>query len=627
MIYKKHWRIGLLVLLVGLLAFGTGLIGASASGTCTPTPGNDPPASSLEPPDGCDELLEYKLDDEPPLNKTYTHDGFVVTISNMDGYTFDFEANMPVYYVFVKGGTIPGTSPPESGGCLYSYMSDGTYSGTGLGTPGDQEISHVTFYYCEPVPPEPAKITVNKSFIPTEASEMLDSIDVTLTGTSDGASHQDGDTQTLDPDDWTYTWEELEPGTYTLSEEELGGNWSVELDPDGDITLEAGDEKTVTITNTYEEEPEFGEIRIQKSINRARADDEDIKFTAEVEGPNDYYEEVEFSVEEPKLLEGLEFGEYTITEIDIPSPFSLVSGSPTTVTIDDGNVGDVQVVTITNTRPRNGNGPDPTGSITVNKAFVGEVGPGAADNAQTFTINVTGPENFLNQEFSVNNPWRRTGLDFGEYTIEEVDVPEGYTLESEAIDVTISQTSQDAVVTINNSIDEPERGSITVNKAFVGEVEPSAADNAQTFTINVTGPQDFLGQEFSVNESWSASDLPLGTYTIEEVNVPSGYSLETTAQTVTLTSENPGANITIENSIFEEIIVDTVPPAVPPVVEEPEEEVITPEEPAVEPVEEVIVVAEERELPRTGGFEFLFMGIGGALAGAGAFLKLRGRKK
>ena len=610
--YKKHWRVTLIVLIIGLLAFGGAIVGLSASVPCQPVSGNDPNASDLATPEGCDVLKSYKVADEPPKNKTYTSGDFTVTISNMNGDTFDFVANQPVYYVFVKGGVI---TPGDPGGCLYSYMPDGTLSDTGLGALPGHGISHVTFYWCEPVIPDTGCLKVIKAWDDLDSGETYTgSISVEI---RDSQGELAG-TLTLE-DDGNGVWEDelcgLPLGTYTFEEVSVPG-WEPSYDPDDrKLVVEAGEEPATgaigTITNTYIEE--FGALEVKKSINRARSGDQDIEFTAEVEGPDGFFEEIKFSVTESKLLEDLAIGEYTIREINIPPGFRRVSPAEVKVNLTADNIDVVQVVTITNSRPRNGNGEDPTGSIRVKKEFVGDVQPGPADNAKTFTINITGPENYLNQSFSVNDSWYKSGLPLGTYTIEEVDVPDGYTLMSAAQDVTIERTSLHKEVIINNRIDEEEiRGSITVRKAFTGDVQPDEIDNAQIFIINVTGPRNFMNQEFSVNKPWSMSDLPLGTYTIEEVNVPAGYRLETSAQRVTLTESNPSAQAVISNSIeTEEILLP------------PEDVELPPEEP---PIIEIVEEPEVPELPRTGGMTTLMTGFGALLAGAGALLLQRKRK-
>ena len=332
--------------------------------------------------------------------------------------------------------------------------------------------------------------------------------------------------------------------TYTITEVDIPAGYElVDIDP---ATVTPGDDtvKLVTVTN----KEKTGAMRIQKSLQNALPGDEDVEFTARLVGPG-IDEVITFSVSKPYVLDGLKMGNYTVSEINVPDGFTLVSQEEETVNITAENIDTIQVVTITNSRPTNGNGDDPVrGSLTVRKAFVGDVSPDAADNAKTFTINVTGPRNFYNQRFSVNASWFWSGLPLGEYTIEEIDVPEGYVLVSEAQTVTLTETQPHQAVTVENRIEpEPEPGP-----------EPTAP-----------------------------------VVIIEEPELPA-----------------------VELPVVEE---PELPAVEPPVVEEPEPVIV--EEP-----EMIIEVPVAPELPRTGGMNTLLSGFGTLLAGAGALLLQRKRK-
>ena len=144
--------------------------------------------------------------------------------------------------------------------------------------------------------------------------------------------------------------------------------------------------------------------------------------------------------------------------------------------------------------------------------------------------------------------------------------------------------------------------------------------------MNVQGPNGYnRNVTFNVNNEGGLHNLEPGEYTFAEINVPEGFetvSVNPTSVTINRQTGPLTAWVTVTNAKDEEeenggngeIIVPPTPPFVPPViVEEPEQEItITPVVP---------------ELPRTGGFETLLMGMGGLLAGAGAYIKTRNRKK
>jgi hypothetical protein len=102
----------------------------------------------------CESAFHYKFDDwgeqETPFDGSYMmEDGNIISISNNDGYFFDFTSDSPVSCVIVKGGT----------GALVYCFGEPVFSGTALYAPirydkdgnsiGICEISHVTFCYNE----------------------------------------------------------------------------------------------------------------------------------------------------------------------------------------------------------------------------------------------------------------------------------------------------------------------------------------------------------------------------------------------------------------------------------------------------------------------------------------------
>ena len=180
--YSKYWRIGLIILVVGLLSFGTVL--ASYPVPCNgplvePTTGSavspligtagtnpafpDPNPAWLDSPEDCD-LIYYKINkDQNEINSGdtfYGPEGFEVTIyKGVDGdgdIVFAFVSNFQVMHVYAKGG--------PDGGNLYSYYPDypnGVTSDCGLKQSDQGGWSHIAFYYC----PGQEELTVTKTVV------------------------------------------------------------------------------------------------------------------------------------------------------------------------------------------------------------------------------------------------------------------------------------------------------------------------------------------------------------------------------------------------------------------------------------------------------------------------------
>lgn len=141
---SKLWRVLLLAVFVMSMTM-TGLAGAAS---VTPTLVDPWDSGNAEFEFGviCDgEILwAYKVDDWDQTNGMdgiYTHPVYdvTITISNSNGYSFDWSATKPVAAVIVKAGTAAN---------IYYYDPAAT-SDTNLVAPYGKEISHVTFGNCD----------------------------------------------------------------------------------------------------------------------------------------------------------------------------------------------------------------------------------------------------------------------------------------------------------------------------------------------------------------------------------------------------------------------------------------------------------------------------------------------
>jgi len=259
--------------------------------------------------------------------------------------------------------TITGPSYPNGDTKTFSYPDDLTQEWCDL-EPGDYEITEgdlplgwtaggvgtvtvvadetatatVTNTYDAPDPTKGAlKVT---KVVEGDTPESGTTFEITITGVSDGASFPDGDTQTLTyPNDLEYTWTDLEPGDYLITEGELGANWTTVV-PENAITVVAGQVAEATVTNTYDEpepDPEKGSLSVTKSVygNANSVPDFEIWVTGpspSIEGSSKI-----FNAENgwTQVWNNLEPGEYTISEVS-PGPGWEVSYSSETVSVVAG---------------------------------------------------------------------------------------------------------------------------------------------------------------------------------------------------------------------------------------------------------------------------------------------------
>jgi uncharacterized repeat protein (TIGR01451 family) len=213
---------------------------------------------------------------------------------------------------------------------------------------------------------------------------------------TDFTAHVDCPGTTYDQDvalnqdnNWTGLTGNIPTGTQcTITETGIPAGWSlVSITPD---TVTVGTGSPVDVTSTITNSRDVGRIAIHKAVQGDVAG-ASTDFTAHVDCSVDAYDQ------DVALTEGNQWTgvtgdiptgvQCTITEVNIPAGWSLVSITPDTVTVGQG---DPVTVTITNKRD--------TGVITVTKVLVG-----AANGAATsFTFDVDCPGTAYDQSVVVD---------------------------------------------------------------------------------------------------------------------------------------------------------------------------------------------------------------------------------
>ena len=158
--------------------------GTAKAASVTPTQHDgNPTCKTLLAPEPA---FEIKVD--PPTSGSY---GPITVTFSPDGKLVDFTSTVPVLAVFVKGG--------NQGGNLYDYRPGSSSGDTGLTTPTNQQISHVSFCWNEePTPPDEA-LKVTK----TAEATYDRKIDWTLKKTVNPANHSGSAGQTAGTSEWS----------------------------------------------------------------------------------------------------------------------------------------------------------------------------------------------------------------------------------------------------------------------------------------------------------------------------------------------------------------------------------------------------------------------------------------
>ena len=129
----------------------------------------------------------------------------------------------------------------------------------------------------------------------------------------------------------------------------------------------------------------------------------------------------------------------------------------------------------------------------------------------------------------------------GSYTVEEVTAPNGYKLNPNVANFTITDTNRDITINFEN---EPEKVVINISK-----VDQSTQQQIAGATIVIKDAQGNIVYKFdSKTTPEIITDIGYGTYTVEELSAPQGYIKSDKVYTFTVDANHLSHQITIENA-------------------------------------------------------------------------------
>lgn len=414
------------------------------------------------------------------------------------------------------------------------------------------------------------------------------SVTFTVTG-SDGYNTEVTLTAT---NGWTTTLENLPTGTYTIEEQPNSANvagytYTVSYEQTGKtenantVNITKGATVAVTATNTYTKVE--GGLTISKAFNfqyngNATAAPAPTPTLIQVEvapaasnGPTvsmtPFPVDLTANNNWSATVTNLPVGDYTVTEKTDGAQingWTLTTPAPTTVTVASNTT--APSVMITNTYNRE------TGSLTIKKEFT--TSPETTARPTEITVNVSGYATPI--KLNAANGWTYTieNLPTGTYTVAEdtstaaiTDYTLTGTTYTDNATVTIDKGSK-ITVTITNTYTQ-NKGGLTISKAFsfvtpspmVGTVTTPAPSDRPEIVVEVKNAsnQPVATAALNSGNGWSASitDLPVGVYTVTEVNSTehplaiNGWSLNAVDPVEVTVSTDP-AEVTITNTYTRE---------------------------------------------------------------------------
>ena len=295
------------------------------------------------------------------------------------------------------------------------------------------------------------------------------------------------------------------------------------------------------------------------------------------------------------LVKSLPAGTYTVTEHGKNSDGSIpyytrTGGVSKTVTVTAGSTG---TVTFTNTRntgtgeviktwiDTNGNAISANSSTAKNQQIYFRI-----KNADGKYITVSGTKYSGTYSFTGTtttatslyvNPGTGTftvsDLPTGKYTVYEYGSPDGYSVNRASQTITISRDKTSSVSFINSE----DSGTAQIKKVWLSDTTLSASEIANLeknvyFTvkdangkyIKVTGSAGayvYAGTHTTANNlklsgsKFNVSKLPMGTYTVTEINNASGYNPKTQTKTVTIANKGEIKAISFTNKSTPVVVI------------------------------------------------------------------------
>ena len=295
------------------------------------------------------------------------------------------------------------------------------------------------------------------------------------------------------------------------------------------------------------------------------------------------------------LVKSLPAGTYTVTEHGKNSDGSIpyytrTGGVSKTVTVTAGSTG---TVTFTNTRntgtgeviktwiDTNGNAIAASNNVERNKQIYFRI-----KNADGKYITVNGTKYSGSYTFTGTstkatslyvNPGTGTftvsDLPTGKYTVYEYGSPEGYSVNRASQTITISRDKTSSVSFMNSE----DSGTAQIKKVWLSDTTLSASEKANLeknvyFTvkdangkyIKVTGSAGayvYAGTQTTANNlklsgsKFNVSKLPMGTYTVTEINNASGYNPKTQTKTVTIANKGETKSVSFTNKSTPVVVI------------------------------------------------------------------------
>lgn len=186
------------------------------------------------------------------------------------------------------------------------------------------------------------------------------------------------------------------------------------------------------------------------------------------------------------------------------------------------------------------------GTIEVKKVVENADGSVALNDNTTFSFKITSADGSFSETFSLKNGEfkKYESLPVGVYYVDELNVPNGYTVKGYNREVVLKEANEYKALTVTNVKNDSNKGALTVGK-ILSETDSVNLPADATFTFTVAGSG--VNQTFSLTKadiaagkvSYTFANLTPGNYTVtESAAYTNGEMIKTTTATVQVGSGN-----------------------------------------------------------------------------------------
>ena len=322
----------------------------------------------------------------------------------------------------------------------------------------------------------------------------------------------------------------LQEGTYTLTETKAPKGYVLNKEP-MTFELKANNKTTTVIMYNKKEEEKPTKVKISK---------QDITTKKELPGATLVIKdasgkEIEkwVSTNEPKYIENLAVGDYTLCETQAPDGYVLATECIKFTVKNDGSIASVIMY---NTKKPVEEEPKPEPKPTKVQISKQDITTKKELPGATLVIkDANGKE--IEKWVSTNEPKYIEGLAEGKYTLCETQAPDGYVLATECVSFTVKADGNITKVVMYNT-KKPVEEDPKVYKTKISKQDITTKEELPGATLVIKNAEGVELHRFVSSNTPTYFELQPGTYTLTEIQAPNGYILSTEVITFTVSEDH-----------------------------------------------------------------------------------------